>query len=313
MSKTAVKYLLAPSGLVLALSMFGADAQRPIADIDLYAFQWIANAQISPDGSQVIYTHVRVTPKHDNYETDLWMVPAQGGTARQLTSGPHDSGALWSPDGRRIAFVRVVEKEGKPQPPQIYLLSMDGGEARALTDLPKGAGGAVWSPDGRMLAFSSTNQDKDFDKKKDAPEESDVKVITRAVYRANGAGYPEPGRPAHIWVVDVPGEPGVPQKPRQVTKGEFGEEDYVWSKDGAKLYFTSDRVKEPYYEPPHAELFVVSARGGDITKLAAIDGPIGGLALSPDGSHMAFEGLINHGEGVTHRSYSQTDLFLTAL
>jgi len=313
MNQGAFKGLVAAAALLLASSAFGGDVRRSITDSDLYVFQWIANAQISPDGSKVIYTHVRVTPKHDNYETALWMVPAQGGAARQLTSGPHDSDAHWSPDGKLVAFQRAVEKDGKPQPAQIYLLSMEGGEARALTDMPKGAGGIVWSPDGRAVAFSSTTQDKDFDQKKDAAEESDVRVITRATYRMNGAGYTEPGRPGHIWVVDVPGEPGAPQKARQVTRGEFSEEDCVWSKDGAKIYFISDRVKEPYYEPPHAELYVVGARGGDIAKIAGIDGPMGGLSLSPDGSHMAFVGAINHGEGVAQRSYSQPDLFLTAL
>jgi dipeptidyl aminopeptidase/acylaminoacyl peptidase len=190
---------------------------------------------------------------------------------------------------------------------------MEGGEARALTDLPKGAAAIVWSPDGRSIAFSSTTLDKDFDKKKDDPEESDVRVITRAMYRMNGAGYREAGRPGHIWVVDVPAEPGAPQKAKQITKGEFSEEEFVWSKDGTKIYFASERVKEPYYEPPHAELYMVSARGGDITKVAGIDGPMGGLSLSPDGSHMAFAGEINRGEGVVQRSYSQPDLFVTAL
>jgi Tol biopolymer transport system component len=192
--------------VLIAATILAADAKRPIADTDLYAFQWTASPQISPDGSKIVYTLVKVNAKHDNYETALALVPASGGTARQLTTGLHDSGARWSPDGKWLAFLRVTEKDGKPEPPQIYLLSMEGGEARPVTDLPKGASGPVWSPDGRSLAFNSTTLAKDFAKKKDGdPPESDVRVITRAEYRENGEGYIEPDRPAHIWTVDVYG------------------------------------------------------------------------------------------------------------
>jgi dipeptidyl aminopeptidase/acylaminoacyl peptidase len=295
-------------------SIFAAD-RRPIAETDIFSFQWIANPRISPDGSRIVYTHVTVNQKHDNYETALWIIPSSGGPARQLTAGPHDSSPQWSPDGKLLAFVRGSEKDGKPQPGQIYLLAMDGGEARPLTDLPKGAAGPVWSPDGHTIAFSSSNIPKDFEKKKDGKDEekSDVRVITRAVYRMNGAGYLEPDRPNHIWTVDAPQTPGEPQKAKQVTEGEFSESDIVWSRDGSQIYFTSRRVREQYYETPHTDLYVVKAGGGDITRVTGLDGPMGGMALSPDGTRMALTGAIDAGKDGVERSYSQPDLFITSL
>jgi dipeptidyl aminopeptidase/acylaminoacyl peptidase len=304
--------------ILIVAAVLAADAKRPITENDLYAFQWAASPQISPDGSKVVYTLVKVTAKHDNYQTALWMTPATGGPARQLTSGPHDSTARWSPNGKLLAFLRATEKDGKPEPPQIYLLSMEGGEARALTEIPKGAGDPVWSPDGRSLAFSSPTLAKDSEKKKDDPApESDVRVITRAEYRENGEGYIDPDRPDHIWVVDASQVPASPEKARQVTTGEFDESDITWSHDGSKLYFTSDRVKESYYAPPQNAIYEVNAAGGEIRKVAAIEGPIGGLSLSPDGRRLAFVGELNRGElkpgeSVIQRSYSQPDLFVTA-
>ncbi|HEV2687040.1 MAG TPA: hypothetical protein VGV35_00760, partial [Bryobacteraceae bacterium] len=283
--------LLCPAMFTVLISLaFLAPAadRRPITETDIYSFHWIANPKISPDGARIVYTHVAVTAKHDNYDTALWMIPSTGGVARQLTAGPRDTSPQWSPDGKMLAFVRSSEKDGKPQPGQIYLLAMDGGEARPLTDLPKGANGPVWSPDGRAIAFSSTTIPSDSDKKKDAEEKSDVRVITKAVYRANGQGYLEPDRPSHIWTVEVPKTPGDAQKAKQITSGQFSETDIVWSRDVSHIYFTSRRVAEPYFETPHSDLYIVPASGGDATKVAGLDGPIGNMALSPDGTRMAF-------------------------
>jgi dipeptidyl aminopeptidase/acylaminoacyl peptidase len=299
--------------IVIAAALLGADAKRPITETDLYAFQWAGSPQISPDGSKIAYTLVKVNAKHDNYETALWITPATGGQARQLTSGPHDTAQRWSPDGKTLAFLRATEKDGKPEPPQIYLLPMEGGEARPLTEMPKGASNPVWSPDGRSLVFNSTTLAKDFEKKKDdAPPESDVRVITRAEYRENGEGYVDPERPSHIWIVDVRSAPAGPAKARQVTTGDFSEGEITWASDGSKLYFTSDRVKESYYEPPTGAIYEVSAAGGEIRKVAGVGGGIRALALSPDGRRLAFVGEISGGNGVVQRSYSQPDLFVTS-
>jgi dipeptidyl aminopeptidase/acylaminoacyl peptidase len=290
-----------------------AAAGRPISETDIFSFQWLANPRISPDGSHVVYVHVTVNSKHDGYETALWTIPSGGGAARQLTSGPRDSSPQWSPDGKLLAFTRAIEKDGKVQPPQIYLLAMEGGEARPLTDTPKGASGPVWSPDGRAIAFSSNTLPADFDKKKDNEEKSDVRVITKAVYRMNGAGYLDPDRPNHIWTIEVPKIPGEAQKAKQITSGEFSEGDIEWSRDCSQIYFTSRRVVESYYEKPHTDLYVVKASGGDITKIAGLEGSIQQVALSPDGTRIAFAGDIAIGKDGVERSYSQPDLFITSL
>ena len=123
----------AATALVLALlPRLALAGTRPISETDLFRFTWIADPQIAPDGRRVAFVRVTVNEKKDGYDSAIWMVETDGARApRALTAGPQDLSPRWSPDGRRLAFTRAVEKAGKLQPPQLYLMTMDGGEARA--------------------------------------------------------------------------------------------------------------------------------------------------------------------------------------
>jgi dipeptidyl aminopeptidase/acylaminoacyl peptidase len=316
-------YVLA-CAVLLAVAAPGAQGKRFITEKDLFKFTWIADPQISPDGSTVAFVRVTVNEKENRYETSLFAVPAAGGDApRRLTSGIRDTTPRWAPDGKRLAFMRAVEKDGKAQPPQIYLLQMDGGEARTITDGTSGASNPVWSPDGTLIAFTSATSVEDVKKSDDpkpAPEhKSDVEVVTRAVYRANGnPGYVDTEHHAHIFIVPVPGsDPSAPAsggltpktpQPKQITDGAFDEGGVQWAPDGATIYFTSTRVPEAYVDELGDELYAVPASGGAITKVAAIEGSIGNLSVSPDGKRIAFVGTLR---GKPIRSYSQPDLWVT--
>ena len=190
--------------LISALSVVAAATdKRPITETDLFRFVWVADPQIAPDGSRVAFVRTTVNQKADRYESALWIVSTAGGPPRQLTAGPRDTTPRWSPDGKRLAFVRSAEKDGRPQPPQIYLLPLDGGEALALTDVARGAAGMEWSPDGKTIAFMSADEPRKEKtmteggevKDKQPEHVSDVRVINKAVYRSNGPGLHESGDP----------------------------------------------------------------------------------------------------------------------
>ncbi len=295
-----------------------AAEKRRITPGDIQRFVWVADPQVSPDGRQVAFVRVEIDQKNDGYETSIWMVPTDASEPpRPFTSGPqNDNAPRWSPDGSRLAFSRVSMKDGHSQPSQLWVIPMAGGEARAITDMPKGAEAAAWSPDGKRIAFVSDTTPADMEKAKalkpgaEPPKESDVRVISRAVYRANSGGYLDDSRPGHIWVVDVPaaGSAATAAQPQQVTQGSFEEAAPVWSADGNRIYFTSERVKEPYYARGSADLFEVPATGGEPKLVVSIDGDIGPYALSPGGSRVVFEGRPNANPV---RSYDQTDLFVS--
>ncbi len=299
--------LVALAVIVAAVPALAQD-RRPITDTDLFTFTWIGDTRVSPDGRQVAFVRVTVDQKDDTYNTALWVVPVDGSAPpRPLTSGTRDAAPRWSPDGRQLAFLRAPLKDGKPQPAQIFLLSMTGGEARQLTDVTRGAAAPAWSPDGRTIAFTSNTGPADAVKKKEGEHESDVRVITRATYRSNGGGYTDPTRHTHVWTIALPDGDG-PAPTRQLTSGEFDEQGPTWSPDGSRIYFFSNRVEEPYYHPQDSDLYFVPARGGDIVKVASIDGTIAWIAPSPDGSRIAFVGTP---EKSPARSFDQPDLFVT--
>src|SRR5215216_4235316 len=300
--------------------------KRNLTEKDLFNFVWIGDPQVSPDGSRVAFVRVTVNDKKDGYNTALWIVSTATGETRQLTNGPRDTTPRWSPDGKYLVFVRAPEVSGRVEPGQLFMLAMAGGEPFQFTTLPRGAGGPQWSPDGRMIAFYNSATAEELakaEKSKAQPSpspnpsasptpperESDVRVINRAVYRANGAGYLDFKHPQHIWVINAPKTGDEKVTPKQLTKGHFDDGGAVWSKDSARLYFETDYTDEPYYELPRTDVYTIAVTGGEPSKLTSFDMGAFGFTVSPDGKQVAFVGSVSQ----PVRSYTQPDLWVMDL
>ena len=176
--------------LFIPIASQAAD-KRGITEKDLFDFVWIGDPQISPDGSRVAFVRVSVNEKKIGYDTAIWTVStADKEPPHRLTNGPHDGSPQWSPDGKFLVLMRATEKDGKPEPPQLAMLPMNGGDAWTFTDLPKGAGPPRWSPDGRTIAFTSSSNPEDIakqQKKKQKEEEAKKTAV---------AGSPSPAASA---------------------------------------------------------------------------------------------------------------------
>jgi len=278
--------------LVLLASLFPATAaRRPVAVDDVLAMKQVGRAVISPDGSLVLYTvsewewpSGKLDPdkgdKPPEMRSHVWLVPSDGSAAaRQLTSSERgESQPDWSPDGRTISFISARPTGSAGSSPgnaadgpkaQIWLMRMDGGEPRKLTDAKESITQYKWSPDGKSIAYvcrdALAKEVEDRRKRKD-----DARVFE--------GDFQQP----HLWTVDV-----ASGKAAQITKGDgFGVEAFSWSPDGTRIAFAAKPT--PLIRDYRSDVSIVNVETGQVEKIAATLADESAPAWSPDGSTIAY-------------------------
>ena len=195
--------------------------------------------------------------------THVFVVPAEGGTARQLTDGDwNHSGIQWSPDGGEIYFTSYrAEDWDRPehwQESEIYAVSLASGDIRRLTDRRGPDGGAVPSPDGSLIAYTG------IDAHRDTYRNQKIHLMSR-----DGSG-------------------------SRVISGDYDRQigPMTWAPDGSGLYFNVRR-------DGYAQLHFVSVEGG-VTQLTSGAHLFSLASFSDDGVGV---GVISsaHEPGDVHR------------
>jgi dipeptidyl aminopeptidase/acylaminoacyl peptidase len=173
---------------------------------------------------------------------------------------------------------------GEAQPrAQVWLLPLDGGEARRLTNLRNGVGTFDWSPDGKRLVLTSRVGPSDAR----APS-SDVRHYKHLSYKFNDTGWFDDKR-SHIFVVDVAG--GAAQ---QITFGEdWNDSDPQWSPDSSSIAFVSDRTRHAFDESRNTDVFRIDSNGGPTRKISDHEEEDYSPRWSPDGRQIAFLGRLH--------------------
>ncbi|MGH9702202.1 MAG: TolB family protein, partial [Candidatus Acidiferrales bacterium] len=239
-------------------------AKHDMSFADLIAMHRVSDIQISPDGKMVAYAVATPDLEANRNASNIWVVPVEGGSSRQVTRSGHDTRPRWSPDGTKIAF--LSSRDGTPQ---VFTILLAGGEASKITNLSTGADNELWSPDGKRIAFVSNvypdcRDDECNRKRNEEKEKSKVKarIYGKLLYRHWTEWWD--GTRSHLFVQAAEGGAA-----RDLTQGADYDvppfnmgapEAIAFSPDSRELCFTADTDKDEALST-NDDLFIVRAEG----------------------------------------------------
>jgi dipeptidyl aminopeptidase/acylaminoacyl peptidase len=267
--------------------------KRLITAEDLYHIDLLFEPRLSADGQQVVYCLQRVDQKTEKKYSNLWVVSTETSKPRQFTQGSQsDSSPRWSPDGKMIAF--LSNRLDKEKPAQIFLISVDGGEACRLTSIPGEITSLGWSPDGRRLLCTVRKTDADALERENDDQKKKLGIVerhyNRIFYKLDGYGY-LPHERTHLWLVDARNG-----KAKQLTDHPIWDELFPsFSPDGQWIVFTSNHSSEPDLQESNDIFLMPVERGKEFPESARIlktsEGPKWMPTFSPDGKWLAYYGV----------------------
>jgi dipeptidyl aminopeptidase/acylaminoacyl peptidase len=274
--------------LLFVLPVQAQNAKQGLVAETIFDMESVSSPAISSDGSQIVFGRSWVDRMKDQQRSNLWILDQKSGRLRELTSGNwRDTAPVWSPDGKRIAF--LSDRDGTTQ---IHVMWADTREVAQLTHLEKAPSNLRWSPDGRTIAFSMNVPDDDpvlpvrLPRRPDGAQWAKPAVIVdRLTWARDGAG-PVPKGFMHVFLIDaVTGG-----TPRQLTSGKYNHMGHEWSADGKTIYVSGIRKPDAEYLRNDSEIYAIDVATGAVKELTSRKGPDTNPTPSRDGKWIAYTG-----------------------
>ena len=309
------------AGLVCAIPVALAQKQ-PFDPAAMMRIARISEPILSPNGRQVAFTVQTPDLDKNTKPQQIYVVPADGGTPRQITQeGTQNERPRWSPDSRQIYF--ISNRGGSSQ---IWVMDADSSYARQVTHLSTEASGLLVTPDGKRLVFLSNvfpecGADDLCNKRKideEAQGKSKARIYTGLLFRHWTEWQGQ--RRQHILVVGAEGAGAKDLTPGARDAPPFslgGQDAYAISPDSTELAFTMSSDPEPA-TGTNFDIYTVPLDGGESKKVTTGLGADTTPLYSPDGKYLAFRSQARPGyesdrwrlmvmERATGRTSSLTD------
>ncbi|HMA16861.1 MAG TPA: S9 family peptidase, partial [Thermoanaerobaculia bacterium] len=279
--------------IFLALTVDASGAGRPFRFEELAAVERIGGFDVSPDGKWIAYAVGTPVVAENRTKSAIWLTPVAGGAPRRLTAGEKsDSDPLFSPDGRRVAF--LSNRDGSSQ---IWTVDLSGGESSKATSFPTGVNGFKWSPDGKWFlitsdVFPDCTDVECLDARVQARAKSPTKarVAEKLLFRHWDAW--KEGLRTHVWKVPVAGGTAVDLTPGNWDAPPFdvgGALAFDVSPDGKEFVYASNRDPVDAVST-NSDVWLVPFDGGGAARnlTDANDAFDGSPKFSPDGKWIAY-------------------------
>jgi len=269
------------------------------------AYLYDNRLSLSPDGKLLAFASTQEQEKGKREALRIYTVPVEGGPATLLTDSWTREPAF-SPDGNKIAYVKVRELKPYETRSDVWVMPVQGGAPVQVADVPNRAASPVWSPDGKMIAFlTRPSQNSESQElwivpvsERGKPVAAPTKIGLPNETDDLLAGWTPENKialfspsPEHEAIYTVPASGG---KATQVTPSGLAFHPR-WSPDGKRIY----------YRWGGGDLASVPAGGGEPSLIPKRSDPVvieatpgGGNAISPDGKKIVFSGAQKGLEGV---------------
>jgi len=239
----------------------------------------VADLQFSADGGRLAFV-VTEPAKGTGRLSHIWIYERASGVARQFTfSVKSELSPRWAPAPsaeetplRRMAFpvwlAFLSDREDGQQ--QIFLMSMSGGEGRAITKGKRSVKAFEWSPDGTQIAFLAPDAKTEEEEKKEK-DKDDAKVVDKD------------DKHARLWILNV-----ATGETRALTKPNWNFDELAWLPAGDRVVVkgTDHPESDQYTE----RIFTVQVADGAMKELVKPLGPFGEMRVAPDGKTIGYVG-----------------------
>ncbi|MEB3779438.1 MAG: S9 family peptidase [Desulfurococcales archaeon] len=260
---------------------------------DILEITFVSNPEVSPSDSRVAYIISRADHDRNSYVSGIWLAEDVG-EYYPLTRGPYNFCPTWSSDGRLIAFIEKPDSRDDEKGSYINVVKPGIGEPWRLARLPMGAANIQWLPDSSgIIALSKVpaRDDKWVDYKDRVVLES-----TRIPLWFNGEGWVF-DRFNHLYLVTYPGGEVI-----RLTSGERNVTLFA-ALEGKVVYVESYDMLNPLIH--RVRLLDIKSMEDSVI----IDGyTISAIAVSPDGTKVAFRGHRRERGAATHHKIYIADL-----